>query len=268
MNRLTPPVHFRAVFWVAVAFASILRPAVHAVEALQLDVPYVPTPQAVVDRMLELAEIKPGDYLIDLGSGDGRIAITAAQRHKIKALGVDLDPERIREANENARQAGVTGQVEFRQQDLFDTSISEASVLTMYLLPVVNLKLRPRLLYELKPGARVVSHAFRLGEWEADHFEEIEDSDIFLWIVPAQVDGRWRFEGERPFTLALNQAFQKVEGAAMIGGRTVPVENPVLRGTRLSFTLEGRSYAGNVNGFIIEPDGTPGSEGGWRAVRN
>ncbi len=268
MHRLIPRVPLRVVCWALVACVAFLRPAVLAVEAVQLDVPYVPTPQAVVDRMLELAEIKPGDYLIDLGSGDGRIPITATQRHEIKALGVDLDPERIREANENARQAGVAGRIEFRQQDLFDTAISEASVLTMYLLPVVNLKLRPRLLYELKPGARVVSHAFRLGEWEADHFEEIEDSDIFLWIIPAKVDGRWRFEGERPFTLALNQTFQKVEGTAMIGGRTVPLENPVLRGVRLTFTLEGRSYAGNVDGFVIEPDGTPGSEGGWRALRN
>lgn len=253
---------------VAVSSALLLSPMARAVEAVQLDVPYVPTPQAVVDRMLELAEIKPGDYLIDLGSGDGRIPITATQRYQIRALGVDLDPERIREANENAREAGVTGRVEFRQQDLFDTAISDASVLTMYLLPVVNLKLRPRLLYELKPGARVVSHAFRLGEWQADHFEEVEDSDIFLWIVPAKVDGRWRFEGERSFTISFTQTFQKVEGTATVGGRAVPLENPVLRGARLAFTLEGRLYAGHVDGFVITPDRTAGAEVGWRALRN
>lgn len=245
------------------------RASAQSIDAAQLDVPYVPTPQNVVDRMLELAEIKPGDYVIDLGSGDGRIPITAARRHGVRALGVDLDPQRIREANDNAREAGVTERVEFRQQDLFETSISEASVLTMYLLPVVNLRLRPRLLYELKPGSRIVSHSFRLGEWEADHFEEIGDSDIFFWIVPAKVDGRWRVEGTRPFILSLTQTFQRVEGTVTIAGRTVPLTNPVLRGVRLSFEVEGRRYVGTVDGFVIEPDpAASGAETGWRAVLN
>jgi hypothetical protein len=245
------------------------RLAAQSIDVVQLDVPYVPTPQAVVDRMLELAEIKSGDYLIDLGSGDGRIPITAAKRHGIRAFGVDLDPVRIREANDNAREAGVEGKVEFRQQDLFDTAIADADVLTMYLLPVVNLKLRPRLLYELKPGSRIVSHSFRLGEWEPDHYEEIEDSDIFLWIVPAKVDGRWRVEGPRPFTISLTQTFQKIEGTATIDGRTVPLVKPVLRGARLSFEVDGRRYAGRVDNFtIVSDDGVPDAESGWRAMRN
>jgi hypothetical protein len=247
------------------AAASTAQP----IDAAQLDVPYVPTPQAVVDRMLELADLGADDYLIDLGSGDGRIPITAAKRYGVRALGVDLDPARVREADENARAAGVGARVAFRQQDLFDTAIEDASVVTMYLLPLVNLKLRPRLLYELRPGSRIVSHSFRLGEWEADHFEEIEDSDIFLWIVPAKVEGRWRIDGPRPFAIELTQSFQKIAGSAIAGGRATPLVNPVLRGARLTFEFEGRRYAGKVDGFVILPDPeTEGAETGWRAVRN
>lgn len=246
-----------------------LPAAAQPIDAAQLDVPYVPTPQAVVDRMLELADLGADDYLIDLGSGDGRIPITAAKRYGVRALGVDLDPARVREADENARAAGVEARVTFRQQDLFETAIEDASVVTMYLLPLVNLKLRPRLLYELRPGSRIVSHSFRLGEWEADHFEEIEDSDIFLWIVPAKVEGRWRIDGPRPFAIELTQSFQKVAGSGIAGGRATPLVNPVLRGARLSFEFEGRRYAGKVDGFVILPDPeAEGAETGWRAVRN
>lgn len=238
-----------------------------AVEAVQLDVPYVPTPQAVVDRMLELAQVQPTDYVIDLGSGDGRIPVTAARRYGVRALGVDLDPDRVREARENARVAGVEDKVTFRQQDLFDTALGEANVLTMYLLPLVNLKLRPRLLYELKPGSRIVSHSFRLGDWQPDHFESLEESDLFLWIVPAKVDGRWRVTAETPFVLILEQTFQQVTGSATRAGREIPLTDVTLSGVALSFTLEGRRYAGRVDGIVIEPTGAPGTEQGWRAVR-
>lgn len=241
---------------------------VRAVEAVQLDVPYVPTPQTVVDRMLELAEVRAGDYLIDLGSGDGRIPITAARRHGIRALGVDLDPERIREAQENSRVAGVADRVEFRQQDLFDTKIAGASVVTMYLLPVVNLKLRPRLLYELKPGTRIVSHAFRLGDWEPDHAESLDECDLFLWIVPAKVEGRWRITAENPFVIELTQAFQAVSGVAIQDGRSVPLEDVSLRGTALSFRHAGQRYRGRVDGFVIEAVAGDGLVFEWRGVKN
>ena len=243
-------------------------PRLRGVEATELDVPYVPTPQAVVDRMLELAGVAPGDFLIDLGSGDGRIPITAARRHGVRGLGVDLDPVRVREARELARLAGVEDRVEFRQQDLFDTRIADATVVTMYLLPVVNLKLRPRLLYELKPGTRVVSHAFRLGDWLPDHSESLEDSDLFLWIVPAKVDGRWRVTASQPFVLELEQAFQVVRGTAIIDGRSQPLEEVTLRGAQLSFVLEGRRYQGRVDGFVIESEPGEGRVAEWRAVRN
>jgi SAM-dependent methyltransferase len=151
----------------------------------KLDVPYVPTPNDVVDRMLQLARVGPDDYLIDLGCGDGRIPVTAAQRFGISAYGVDIDPVRIAEARENARQAGVADKVRFEVRNLFQTDISRASVLTLYLLPHVNLELRPRILSELKPGTRVVSHQFDMGDWYPERTEKIGARSIHLWTVPA-----------------------------------------------------------------------------------
>jgi SAM-dependent methyltransferase len=168
----------------AVAPALARSGANHSVPGPGLDVPYVATPQAVVDKMLEIANVTGDDYLIDLGCGDGRIPITAAQRFGTKALGVDIDPIRVQQANTNAAGARVTDKVEFREQDLFKTDFSKATVLTMYLLPRINLELRPRILSELKPGTRVVSHAFDMGDWKPDKMVEVEGRKIYLWIVP------------------------------------------------------------------------------------
>lgn len=154
--------------------------------ARQPDVPFVPTPQEVVDAMLELAKVKKGDVVYDLGSGDGRIPITAAKRYGATALGIDINPQRVREANENARREGVTDRVSFRTADLFETDLSEANVVTLYLLPEVNLKLRPKLLKELKPGSRIVSHAFNMGDWKPDDTRTIDGRTIYLWTVPAR----------------------------------------------------------------------------------
>jgi predicted RNA methylase len=148
------------------------------------DVIYVPTPQPVVDAMLKLAKVRKGDILYDLGSGDGRIPITAARTYGIRAVGIDVDPERIAEATANAKEAGVTGRVTFRQADLFQSDISEASVVTLYLLQSLNEKLRPKLLAELKPGTRIVSHAFSMGEWEPEVTQQVDGSTIYLWTVP------------------------------------------------------------------------------------
>ncbi len=164
--------------------AVIGRAHAQAQPVPRLDVPFVPTPQQVVDKMLELAKIGKGDFLIDLGSGDGRIPVTAAQRYGVKALGVDINPQRISEANERAKKAGVTNLVEFRQQDLFKTDLSQANVLTMYLLPSVNLKLRPKILSEMKPGSRVVSHAFDMGDWKPEQKVSVDGRTVFLWTVP------------------------------------------------------------------------------------
>lgn len=148
----------------------------------ELDVPYVPTPQTVVDKMLEMAEVKSGDVLIDLGSGDGRIPITAAQKYGVTALGVDLNPVRVNEAKANAERAGVADKVAFREEDLFKTDLSKATVITMYLLSRVNMELRPALM-KLKPGTRIVSHAFNMGDWQPDKSVKVDGRDVYLWIV-------------------------------------------------------------------------------------
>jgi precorrin-6B methylase 2 len=153
-------------------------------EARSPDVVFVPTPQPVVDKMLEMVQIRKGDVLYDLGSGDGRIPITAAQRHGIRAVGIDIDPQRIAESRENARKAEVEHLVTFREADLFESDIGEASVVTLYLLNSLNEKLKPKLLSELKPGTRIVSHAFLMGEWEPEEQAMVDGSNVFLWRVP------------------------------------------------------------------------------------
>jgi len=156
--------------------------------AKPLDVPYVPTKEAVVDRMLQMAHVKTGDVVYDLGCGDGRIVITAAKRFGTRGVGIDLDPERIAEANENAKKAGVTDKVKFIQGDLFDAKIADATVVTLYLLPDVNLRLRPKLLAELKPGTRIVSHNYDMGDWKPEQTAKVvvegTEHTVYAWTVP------------------------------------------------------------------------------------
>jgi 2-polyprenyl-3-methyl-5-hydroxy-6-metoxy-1,4-benzoquinol methylase len=165
-------------------------------EQRQPDVPYVPTPNEVVAEMLKLANVKKGDVLYDLGSGDGRIVITAAQKFGTRGVGIDINPERVQEANENAQKAGVTDLVEFRQQDLFQTDISDATVVTLYLLPDINVKLRPQLFQQLKPGTRIVSHDFDMGEWKPERVVQVQGPNrqhtVYYWVVPEQVPANLR----------------------------------------------------------------------------
>lgn len=153
----------------------------------ELDVPYVPTSTAVVNEMLKLAKVTKDDMLYDLGSGDGRIVITAAEKFGTRGVGVDIDPQRVKEARENAQKAGVSDRVEFRQQDLFQTDLKNASVVTLYLLPEINLKLRPKLFSELKPGTRIVSHQFTMGDWKPEKVVQVGDSTIYSWVVPETI---------------------------------------------------------------------------------
>jgi ubiquinone/menaquinone biosynthesis C-methylase UbiE len=148
------------------------------------DVPFVPTPERVVERMLEIAKVGPDDLVYDLGCGDGRIVIAAAKRHGARGVGIDIDPQRIREARDNARRAGVAERVEFREGDLFKSNIGDAPVVTLYLLSGVNLQLRPKLLAELKPGTRVVSHAFDMGDWKPVATERVGTSTVHYWVIP------------------------------------------------------------------------------------
>lgn len=227
-------------------------------QEVERDVPYVPTPQPVVDAMLKLAGVKAGDHHIDLGCGDGRIVVTAAKRYGTRGLGVDIDPERIREARFNADAAGVLDRVKFRRADLFQTDISRADVLTLYLLPSVNMRLRPTILARLKPGTRVVSHDFDMGDWPPDQRLRVpeEGSDIYLWIVPANVAGRWRVTGpaNQEFEVELDQRFQRLQLGEGGQGRVT--------GDRVTFALPDRTrFDGRVNGQAIT------ATNGWRAVR-
>lgn len=237
---------------------------------VELDVPYVPTPPEAVALMLDMAGVGKHDTVIDLGSGDGRIAIAAVRdRGARRALGVDIDPARVAEAQANARRADVQDRVDFRQQDLFDTDISQATVLTMYLLPDVNIKMRPVILDRMAPGSRVVSHAFTMGEWNSDRHEIVNGRSLYLWIVPAKVAGAWRLRepARGDLTLTLTQAFQRIEARAQRDGQAVAVSRASLRGAELRFTLDEqgrqREYVGVVRGdTLVATD-----EAGWRAQR-
>ena len=227
----------------------------------EYEVPFVPTPHALVQRMLDLGAVGAADYLIDLGCGDGRIAVAAARRGA-RALGVDLDPLRIQEAAAAARIAGVEARTRFRRQDLFRTPIFEASVVTLYLLPEINLRLRPRLLTELRPGARILSHAFDMGDWRAEAEETLDGRRIFLWIVPAVAGGRWALTGAggAGFALEIEQLYQEVSGTLTGDGRILELRDAVLRGAELRFTAADRNYRGTIDGAEIVGDG-------WRARR-
>ena len=245
----------------------------------KLDVIYVPTPQEVVDRMLEMAQVKASDFVIDLGCGDGRNVITAAKVYGARGFGVDIDPERIKEANENAQKAGVTDKVEFRVANLFETKISDANVMMMYLLSTINLKLRPRILDEMKPGSRIVSHAFDMGDWKPDQRDQVGYRNVYFWIVPAKVEGRWNVKTQdgRSYTLDLKQKFQEVEGTATVDGKATPLREVTLRGADIRFVVDlgdGRSstFTGRVEGNTIRAtpgQGTSGPESdkGWQATR-
>ena len=253
--------------WRWLAVCLIAAAGLGAVQAQQLDVVYVPTPKETVDRMLALTAVGRDDFVIDLGSGDGRIAI-AAGKLGARALGVDLDPNRIREANANAQAAGVTDRVTFRQQNLFDTDLSQASVLTMYLLPSLNLKLRPRIL-ALRPGTRVASHDFSMGDWKAD-IHETTNWRIHFWIVPARVAGTWQLRsGDRQFAVTIEQTFQEIRGSATVDGSQVPLRDAKLRGGEIEFSVDiaGRpiSFRGTVSGDKIQGKAAGGD---WTATRS
>lgn len=225
------------------------------------DVPYVPTPPAMVEAMLDMADVKPGERLLDLGSGDGRIAIAAAKRGAI-AEGVDIDSQLVSRALNAAELAGMTGRATFRTADLFQTPVRGADVVTLYLLPTINARLKPRLLYELRPGARVVSHAFDMGDWTPDETRVVDGRSAYLWIVPAIAGGEWRvtMADGRTRMLAIEQRYQKVsgtlDGTALTGA--------TLRGDRLAFAAGGERFEAVVGERELTP---AGGSARWRAVR-
>lgn len=245
--------------------------------AQHLDVPYVPTPHEVVEAMLDVTGVGPGDYVIDLGSGDGRIVIAAARRGAY-GHGIDLNPVRVEEAEENARKAGVTDRVVFLEGDLFDADISRATVITMYLLSSVNLKLRPVLLEVLRPGTRIVSHSFSMGEWEPDEHIVLDNRHVYYWVIPADLSGRWEWTGNgRNFVMEVDQEFQKVSIDLRDGSRALVVNDPLLSGDRISFTatdrnnssgylFSGRIEGENISGTMQVRGGDSGTVENWSAT--
>lgn len=223
-----------------------------------LDVPYVPTPQPVVDRMLQMAAVKANDLVMDVGCGDGRMLVSAARDYKAHGIGVDINPERIAEARRNAMRAGVSGRVEFRIGNLFEADLSPADVLAMYLLERINLQLRPKILATTRPGTRIVSHAFSMGDWKPDQRDMVNGQNIYLWIVPAKVDGRWEVrQGQDSFRLDIRQTYQEFNGRATLNGSPLPVRDGRIRGNEISFAIvtgpgQTRTFRGRVNGKVIE----------------
>jgi hypothetical protein len=229
------------------------------------DVIWVPTPQSLVDKMLDMGKVTAKDYLIDLGSGDGRTVITAAKRGA-KALGIEYNPEMVELSKRNAAKEGVTDKASFTKADLFESDFSQATVITMFLLPDINLKLRPKIL-NLKPGTRIVSNSFTMGDWSSDDTVIAKDGCIsyctaYLWIVPAKVEGNWQLaDGE----LTLKQTYQMISGTLKSGGNTVQIANGKLNGDQITFNAGGSLYTGRVTSSGME--GTISSGGDWKASR-
>ena len=203
------------------------------------DVIFVPTPQPVVDAMLKLAKVQPNEMVYDLGCGDGRAVISAVRDFGARGIGVDIDPQRIQESRANAANAGVTDRIEFKQADLFQMAFADADVVFLYLLPALNLKLRPRILDELRPGTRIVSHSFSMADWEPDENAKVNGRDILFWVVPAKVAGEWKMTlpDNQEGTLSLTQKFQKVDGELKTMNKSYPLRNVRLNGSKLTFSF-------------------------------
>lgn len=231
----------------------------------RLDAPYVVTGNDVVDAMLALAGVRPDEKVTDLGSGDGRILIAAARSHGARGLGVDIDPARVREATANAAAAGVGHRVTFRREDLFRTPLGDTDVLTLYLSQDINVRLRDRILAEMRPGARVVSHAYDMGEWRADQRQQVGAANVYLWIVPARVSGRWALSaGGRNAVLTIDQRYQQFTGSLELGEQSARIEQGRINADGVRFILriggQRRTFEGRLQGNqLVGPN--------WRAVR-
>jgi hypothetical protein len=242
------------------------------------DVIWVPTPDEVVDRMLTMAQVTPKDLVMDLGAGDGKIAIAAAKKFGARAIGIEYNPDMVKHANDNAQKAGVAGdgpgKAMIRHGDIFATDFTRADVITMYLLPALNMKLRPQIL-AMKPGTRVVSHSFTMEDWEADEISSADGRRAYFWIVPATVMGTWNLEaGGRRAEMQIEQTFQKIQGTVALGALHAGLREARLRGPQIAFAYVDQSavrreFTGRVNGNRME--GTfrdeKGQEGRWSATK-
>jgi len=242
------------------------------------DVIWVPTPDDVVDRMLRMAQVTANDYVVDLGAGDGKIAIAAARKFGARALGIEYNPEMAKHAQRNVEKAGVAGRARIVQGDIFVTDFTQATVVTMYLLPALNLKLRPQLL-AMRPGTRVVSHSFSMDDWEADETSSLDGRRAYFWVVPANVAGTWMLEvtgggASEKVEMTLEQRYQKLEGTVALGAMQGGLREPRLRGFEVAFAYVDnrgvrREFQGRVSGARMEGAfrGDGGIEGRWSATK-
>lgn len=244
-------------FWTMVSVASIAG-LLAACNLKRLpDVQFQATPQEVVEKILEMAKVTKDDTVYDLGCGDGRFVVTAAKKYGTRGVGIDIDPKRIQESQKKAIEAGVTDRVRFIEDDLFTTPINEATVITLYLGQELNVKLRPKLLRELKPGSRVVSYAFDMGDWKPD--ATLSPFHLYLWVIPADVAGVWRWsvpiqKDDRPYALRFKQNFQEVSGHVTTQeGRRIRIKEAELTGDRLNFTV--RYNEGNKQEVVMQFEG-------------
>jgi 2-polyprenyl-3-methyl-5-hydroxy-6-metoxy-1,4-benzoquinol methylase len=257
------------------------------------DTPYVQTPMNVVERMLQMAKVSSRDYVIDLGSGDGRMVLTAVKKYGARGFGVDLDRRLVELANRTAAKTGVADRAAFYERDLYETDFSAATVMTIYLLPEVNQMVRPKLLATLKPGTRVITHDYDMGEWQPDEQIVIDAPDkpvgrdkkskIFFWLIPANAAGKWRWELPQAgrnavFELSVAQNFQMLTANATLDGRALTVANPRLAGDQISFELQdavgsaryefsGRIVAHNLSGGVKVVGATAQRQLQWEAAR-
>ena len=292
-------VKYRRTLWFMILIVSVWSVWVTGyTQEREPDVIFVPTPEEVVMEMLRTARVTQNDVVYDLGCGDGRIVITAAKVFGARGVGVDIDPVRIKESDGNARRIGVADRVKFMEQDLFKTDISEATVVFLYLLTELNLQLRPKLFKDLKPGTRIVSHEFDMGNWKPDSIGSVrnvkllyspdypteKDVDYYYWVIPANVAGVWRWtiatpKGEQEYTLHLVQKFQEVSGTVNVKGQEAPIGDVRLEGNRLSFTLRDDTderkgvmwFTGRIDGDTIQGLAEAGPREqiyNWAARRN
>ena len=249
------------------------------------DVHYEPTPQLIVEELLKMAAVNRNDVVYDLGCGDGRFVITAAKKYGARGVGIDIDPERIKESNQNARRAGVLNKVKFIEGDLLETDFREATVVALYLLPDLNLQLRPKLLQDLKPGSRVVSNEFDMYDWQPDKMGRLGRNKYYFWVIPADVAGKWRWsfpsaKGEEQFVLSLTQKFQEIDGWITTPVQTVSALEAYLVGKQIGFVLRYRPsgkpmemrFSGRVEGNtmsgIVEVNSGPfAGRHNWTAKR-
>ena len=249
--------------------------------------PFVPTPQAVVDAMLDVAQVGPNDFVVDLGSGDGRIVLTAAQRYKARGLGLDIDPELVQKSNAEAQRRGLADRVAFRQQDVLQAKIADASVVTLYLLPGLMQQLQTKFVKELKPGTRIVSHDFPFGDWKPDRQVNVDvpekygtpgqwKSTVFYWVVPVQIAGQWNVTvpgvHAEPLPFTFEQQYQFVSGSTVTARDRISTTEGRLDGDRVSFKLAlptGKwEFRGVVEGGRMRGEAVQGARSvAWQAER-